>query len=108
MSNQNQLTPPPTSKDAIISLVSGIAGFVVPGLGLVGAILAIFFGKKGLIEITASNGALGGESYAKVGRLLGWIAIGIYALAIFFFVLTFALVAFAGVAGVTMATNING
>lgn len=53
--------------NSILSLIFGIAAFVVPYLGLVCAILAIVFGSKYKKE----------NSYAKAGFIVGIVAIAI-------------------------------
>ena len=45
-------------------------------------IAAIIVGRQAEQEIAASRGQLGGDWMAKVGVVLGWIAVGILALAI--------------------------
>ncbi len=87
----------PTSGAAITSLVLGICGLVV--CPLVCSVLAIVYGKRAREEIAASNGRVGGESYASAGIITGWVGLGLCALAIVFFV--FALLLFAAGASST-------
>jgi hypothetical protein len=65
---------PPTSVTAIISLVSGIAGFVF--LPFIAHIVAIITGYIARNEITRSQGRLKGKEMATVGLVLGWIGVG--------------------------------
>jgi len=89
--------PQPTSGAATASLVLGICGLVV--CPLVCSVLAIVYGKRAQQEIAASNGRLGGDSYASAGIITGWVGLGLCALAIVFFV--FALLLFAAGASST-------
>ena len=84
-------SPPPTAGAATASLILGICGLVV--CPLVCSVLAIVYGKRARREIAASNGRLGGDSYASAGIITGWIGLGLCALGILFFV--FAILLFA-------------
>jgi Domain of unknown function (DUF4190) len=86
-----QYQPPPTSGAATASLILGICGLVV--CPLVCSVLAIVYGKRAQREIAASQGRMGGESYASAGIITGWVGLGLCALGIVFFV--FVLVLFA-------------
>lgn len=69
--------PPPNSGKAVTALVLGILGIVVcQVLG----VAAIIVGKQANDEIAASGGRLGGEGLAKVGIILGWVAVALLAL----------------------------
>ena len=88
---QNPYQPQPTSGAATASLILGICGLVV--CPLVCSVLAIVYGKRARSEIAASNGRLGGDSYATAGIVTGWIGLGLSGLAIVFFL--FAILLFA-------------
>jgi hypothetical protein len=62
-----------TSKEAIWSLVCGIAGFFICGLIL--GLVAINKAKKAKDEIAASGGQIGGSGLATTGMVLGIIDI---------------------------------
>ena len=64
----------PTNGFAIASMVLGIVGFIVCG---VGAILALVFGYKARREIDASGGREKGRGMAVAGIVLGWVWIGL-------------------------------
>jgi hypothetical protein len=71
--------PPPNSGKAVTALVLGILGIVVcQVLG----VAAIIVGKQANDEIAASGGRLGGEGLAKVGIILGWVAVALLALGV--------------------------
>lgn len=71
-----------TNSNAIIALVCGIAAFVICGLG---AIPAIIFGNKAIAEIEASGGRQEGRGMAQAGRIIGWVAIAMWAVGIVLF-----------------------
>ena len=76
-----------TSGNAVASLVLGIAGlFVFP---LVPSILAIVFGSKAREEIRSSP-AVGGESLATAGIVLGWVGVALTVLGLLFLLLFLA------------------
>lgn len=60
-----------TSSLAIVSLVSGIASWII--LPIVGAIIAVISGHLAKKEINESNGQLGGMEMANVGLVLGYV-----------------------------------
>jgi hypothetical protein len=74
MAQYYQPTPgeaaPQNSTMAIISLVAGIAGWVI--LPLIGAIVAVITGHMAKKEIRASGGRLTGDGMATVGLVLGY------------------------------------
>jgi Domain of unknown function (DUF4190) len=79
---------PQTSGKATGALVCGILGLVVCGpLGIVAIILA----RQAEDEIAASGGRLGGDSQARVGRILGWIAVALMVIGLVVLVLLLAL-----------------
>src|SRR5260370_30317217 len=61
-----------TSGKAIASLVCGIAGFVIP---ILSAIAAIVLGHLSLSEIRKSGGRLKGQSMAVAGLVLGYVGV---------------------------------
>lgn len=71
---------PPTSTNAIISLVAGIVGlFFLP---VIGGIVAILTGNSAKKEIANSGGTVGGEGLAKAGVIIGWIGLALWAIGI--------------------------
>ena len=64
---------PPTSSNATISLIAGIAGLTV--LPTIGSIVAIITGNSAKKEIANSGGTIGGEGLAKAGVIMGWIGL---------------------------------
>jgi hypothetical protein len=65
----------PTSTMAIISLISGIAGFtVVPGIG---SIVAVITGMMARNETRASPPTATGDGLATAGIVMGWIGIAL-------------------------------
>jgi len=66
---------------AVASLVLGLAGWVVCGIG---SVLAIIFGFIAQGQIRQSQGRQGGEGMAKAGIILGFIGV---ALLVVYFVL---------------------
>ncbi|WP_152050820.1 DUF4190 domain-containing protein [Tautonia marina] len=69
----------PTERLAVVSLVAGIAGFFLP---VVGPVTAVVSGHVARGEIRKSNGRLGGDALAKTGLILGYIWIGLTVLAV--------------------------
>jgi len=80
--------PPPNSGKAVAALVLGILGLV--SCQVLG-VAAIVVGNQATAEIAASGGRLGGEGLAKVGVILGWVAVALLVLTLvglfFFFVI---------------------
>ena len=76
---------PPTDQVAIWSLVIAILGLVgccCFGVGgVIGGPIAFFMGGSSLKRIRASNGTVGGETLALIGRW-GGLAVGILGLGI--------------------------
>ncbi|WP_169973085.1 DUF4190 domain-containing protein [Tautonia rosea] len=64
----------PTERLAIVSLVAGIAGFFLP---VVGPVTAVVSGHVARGEIRKSNGRLGGDALARTGLILGYVWIGL-------------------------------
>ena len=72
---------------AVISLIAGIASFVI--LPLLGAIAAIITGNMAKKEIAQSAGRLTGEGMARWGMILGWVNIAFSVIGICLGVLVF-------------------
>ena len=62
---------PPASTLAVVSLVSGIVGWVA--IPLLGALVAVITGHLAKREIRASGGDLGGDGLATAGLVIGYI-----------------------------------
>ncbi len=76
--NPNYVPPVPTvvpqnSTMAIVSLVSGIASWII--LPFIGAIVAVITGHMAKNEIKKSMGTLGGNGMATAGLVLGYLNI---------------------------------
>ncbi len=67
-----------TNGFAVAALVLGIA---ILCTGIIGGVLAVVFGNLALARIDASQGAQKGRGMAIAGIVLGWIAIGLTAVA---------------------------
>ncbi|MEW4570222.1 DUF4190 domain-containing protein [Tautonia sp. JC769] len=67
----------PTERLAVVSLVAGIAGFFLP---IVGPVTAVVSGHVARGEIRKSNGRLGGDAMARTGLILGYVWLGLTAL----------------------------
>jgi len=74
-------TPQVTDGRAAAAMVFAILGllFGIPlGLpGMIGGTLAYFLGKSARTRIAESNGTLGGQNAANVGRIVGIIAFAV-------------------------------
>ena len=66
---------PQSNTMALISLIAGIASFVL--IPVIGAIVAIITGNNARKEILASNGMQTGDGMAKAGVILGWVNIAL-------------------------------
>lgn len=98
-------TPPPpygygppqrqaqTESMAIVVLVLAVSSFVVFGVGVVMAIVALCLCPSAQRNIEASNGALTGEGLVKAARAISWVNIALIALTAVFFVVVFTLIA---------------
>lgn len=69
------LPAPQTSTMAMVSLITGIASWVV--LPLIGAVIAVVTGHLGRKEIRESGGRLTGDGLATAGLVLGYLQIGL-------------------------------
>ncbi|OGT28499.1 MAG: hypothetical protein A2Z17_02490 [Gammaproteobacteria bacterium RBG_16_66_13] len=81
-------TSPPTSTLALVSLVSGIASWIV--LPAIGAVVAVITGHMARREIRANPGRFSGDGLAMAGLILGYVQIGIIVLSVCCAVLIFA------------------
>ncbi|MBS1848820.1 MAG: DUF4190 domain-containing protein, partial [Actinobacteria bacterium] len=68
-----------TNDKATLALILGIVGLVICQIA---SVFAIVIGGKALREIQYSGGTESGEGMAKAGRILGWIGVCIFVLAI--------------------------
>ena len=86
----------------------GIAGLVLAILGItcvvpvVGSILGVVFGHMGMKA--ADRGVADGRQIAKAGFIIGWVGIGLAAVAIVIFI---AIIVIAAVNGTTHVTTTN-
>jgi hypothetical protein len=87
---------PPTSSNAIVSLVLAIMSWVV--CPIIFAIIALVFANKADKEIAGRQGQLGGSSLVLAAKIVSWINIGFYAALLILGVLAFFFVALVGVA----------
>jgi len=88
-----------TSVWAVISLISGIANFIV--LPFFGAIAALISGYIAKDEIKKSDGRIDGDNMAKAGIIMGWLGVA-------FSVLTFCLtvlIIVGGIGGIILLTG---
>lgn len=84
MYNNSYQTPPAqvqvTTPWAIVSLISGIASYII--VPLIGAVVALITGYIAKKEIRNSSGSVSGGGMATVGIVLGWMNIVFALLAI--------------------------
>ncbi len=105
VSDGSGFPPPPagyatkqTSGMAIASLIMGILGWTL--LPWLGSVLALIFGYMARNEIRQRPNELEGDGLAVAGLVLGWLAIGLTAVALCLGVLGFCfLIGVAGVSG---------
>jgi hypothetical protein len=74
--------PPPsqtTNGLAVASLVLGLVGWTLAG---VGSVLAVIFGHIAIKQIDRSGGTQHGRGMALAGVVMGWIAIAVAVIAI--------------------------
>lgn len=74
------VTPKKDSGLAIASLVCGIAAWII--FPVVAAIAAVVTGHLAKKEIRESGNTLGGDGMALAGLLMGYIQLGMFALAV--------------------------
>jgi hypothetical protein len=67
--------PPKTNNLAIVSLIFGIANFII--CPFVGSIVAIITGHIGSGQIKRSEGREGGKGLARAGTILGYVGLGL-------------------------------
>ncbi|MBK8285501.1 MAG: DUF4190 domain-containing protein [Ahniella sp.] len=60
----------PTSRNAILSLVFGILGWMA--CPVIGSVVAVILGHMSRAEIRRSGGTMDGDGMALVGLILGW------------------------------------
>jgi hypothetical protein len=93
-------TSRPTSTLAVISLVAGIASWLL--LPFVAGLAAVICGHMARAEIRRSNGALEGDGLAIAGLVLGWVNVVLCVLTVAAVVLFFGgLAVLLGVLGVS-------
>lgn len=78
---------------AIVVLVLAVSSFVVFGVGVIMAIVALCLCPSARRNIEASNGTLTGEGLVKAARAISWVNVALVALMVVFFVVIFALIA---------------
>jgi hypothetical protein len=77
---EGAVAAPQTSSKAIVSLIFGIAGFIL--LPLIAGIVAVAVGYSAKKDIRASAGRLKGEDMATAGIILGWVNLGLSVLGV--------------------------
>jgi hypothetical protein len=89
--NPSPLPAPKTSTMAIVSLISGIAGWTL--LPFLGSIVAIITGHIAQGEIKKGGGMVAGKGMAVDGLILGYLAIvlGLCLICVFFILPLFGL-----------------
>ena len=75
MADYNYQAPPPNSNMALFSLIASITGLSI--FPLIGSIVGIILGFMAKKEIRESMGALGGDTMATIGLVIGFIGVGI-------------------------------
>lgn len=78
-----------TSSNAIFCLAAGVLGWTL--LPIVGAVVAVIFGRRARREIRESNGTLGGQAFVTIGMSLGMVEIGLFVLGLVGSVLAFVI-----------------
>lgn len=71
---------PPNSTMAVVSLVSGILGWVM--LPLIASVVAVITGHMAKNEIRDSGGRVGGDGLATAGLILGYSSLVIWGISI--------------------------
>jgi hypothetical protein len=77
---EGAVAAPQTSSKAIVSLIFGIAGFIL--LPLIAGIVAVVVGYSAKKDIRASASRLKGEDMATAGIILGWVNLGLSVLGV--------------------------
>jgi hypothetical protein len=91
---QQFVTAPQTSSNAIVALVLSITSWVV--CPIIFAIVALVFANMGSKEIKASGGRVTGEGLVTGAKVVAWINIGLWAALILIGIFAFAIIAVAG------------
>jgi hypothetical protein len=91
---QQFVTAPQTSSNAIVALVLAITSWVV--CPIIFAIVALVFANMGSKEIKASGGRVTGEGLVTGAKVVAWINIGLWAALILVGIFAFAIIAIAG------------
>ena len=84
-------TPLPTSTLALVSLISGILGFIM--LPVIGSVVALITGYSARNETRAIPPTASGDGLATAGIIMGWIQLGLAVVGICCFVLYFVFIA---------------
>ena len=83
--------PAPQSKNnptsGVVALVMGILGLTA--LPLIGSILALVFGAQSRNDV-ARNPQYYSDDLGRIGRILGWVGLGLAAAGLLFVLLAFA------------------
>jgi hypothetical protein len=91
---QQFVTAPQTSSNAIVALVLSITSWVV--CPIIFAIVALVFANMASKEIKASGGRVTGEGLVTGAKVVAWINIGLWAALILVGIFAFAIIAIAG------------
>lgn len=91
---QQFVTAPQTSSNAIVALVLSITSWVV--CPIIFAIVALVFANMGSKEIKASGGRVTGEGLVTGAKVVAWINIGLWTALILIGIFAFAIIAVAG------------
>ena len=86
-SQPNYAPAPPTNTMAIVSLVSGILGWVL--IPILASIVAVVTGHMARTQIKQSMGAEGGDGLAVAGLILGYASLALNCLVILLFLVLF-------------------
>lgn len=92
-----------TSSSAIFCMAAGVLGWTL--LPIVGAVVAVVFGRRARREIRESNGTLGGQAFVTIGRSLGMIELGLFVLGLVGSVLVFIITILVPIVLRSMAFN---
>lgn len=96
---------PQTNGLAIASLILSLLG-LVGILPLVGTILGLIFGYSARGQIAQSGGTQTGEGMARAGIIIGWVTLGLGALAICL-TLVFSVAIPGGLAGLGLCSQLG-
>lgn len=87
MSTQPAPQPKNNPTSGVLALVMGILGLTA--LPLIGSILALVFGAQSRNEV-AQNPQYYSDDLGRIGRILGWVGLGLAAAGLLFVLLAFA------------------